>query len=65
VVSYDFSRGEAQWFAGGRLNVSYNCIDRHLPARADQTALMRHGADFPGRPGLAGRVPGPGKSWNG
>ncbi len=45
VVSYDFSRGEAQWFAGGRLNVSYNCIDRHLPARADQTALIWEGDD--------------------
>jgi acetyl-CoA synthetase len=37
VCSFDFTRGEASWFAGGRLNVSVNCIDRHLPARADQT----------------------------
>ena len=34
VASYDFVEGEAEWFAGGKLNVSYNCIDRHLPARA-------------------------------
>ena len=45
VVSYDFSKGDAEWFAGGKLNVSYNCIDRHLPQRADQTALIWEGDD--------------------
>ncbi|MAT94990.1 MAG: acetate--CoA ligase [Halioglobus sp.] len=45
VCSYDFHRGEARWFDGGVLNVSYNCIDRHLPARADQTALIWEGDD--------------------
>jgi acetyl-CoA synthetase len=45
VVSYDFVKGEAEWFAGGKLNVSYNCIDRHLPARADQTAFIWEGDD--------------------
>jgi len=45
VVDYDFVRGEAQWFAGGRLNASYNCIDRHLPERAGQTALLWEGDD--------------------
>ncbi|HET9112422.1 MAG TPA: acetate--CoA ligase, partial [Burkholderiales bacterium] len=29
-----------RWFDDGRLNVSYNCIDRHLPARSGQTALI-------------------------
>ena len=29
-----------RWFYDGTLNVSYNCIDRHLPARADKTALI-------------------------
>ena len=43
VVSYDFVKGEAQWFPGGKLNVSYNCIDRHLPQRAKQTALIWEG----------------------
>jgi acetyl-CoA synthetase len=28
-----------EWFEGGRLNASYNCLDRHLPARADDLAL--------------------------
>ena len=45
VVSYDFSKGNAEWFAGGKLNVSYNCIDRHLPQRADQTAFIWEGDD--------------------
>ncbi len=29
-----------KWFEGAKLNVTYNCIDRHLPARADQTAII-------------------------
>ena len=45
VVQYDFTRGEAAWFDGGKLNVSYNCIDRHLPQRATQTALLWEGDD--------------------
>tara|TARA_R110001599_G_scaffold353714_1_gene595778 strand:+ start:32527 stop:34458 length:1932 start_codon:yes stop_codon:yes gene_type:complete len=43
VVNYDFVKGQAEWFAGGKLNVSYNCIDRHLPARAEQTAFIWEG----------------------
>ncbi len=35
-----------RWFADGRLNVSFNCIDRHLPERADKTAIV-----FEGEPG--------------
>jgi acetyl-CoA synthetase len=45
VVDYDFDKGETAWFAGGKLNVSYNCIDRHLPERANQTALIWEGDD--------------------
>ncbi len=45
VVEYDFTRGEAAWFDGAELNVSYNCIDRHLPERAEQTALIWEGDD--------------------
>jgi len=45
VVDYDFIKGDTQWFAGGKLNVSYNCIDRHLPQRAAQTALLWEGDD--------------------
>ncbi|MEM8548174.1 MAG: acetyl-coenzyme A synthetase N-terminal domain-containing protein, partial [Pseudomonadota bacterium] len=45
VREYDFVKGQAAWFAGGKLNVSYNCIDRHLPERAEQTALIWEGDD--------------------
>ncbi|CAA0116103.1 acetate--CoA ligase [Zhongshania aliphaticivorans] len=40
VVDYNFCKGQAQWFSGAELNASYNCIDRHLPERANQTALI-------------------------
>ena len=45
VRAFDFSNGEAAWFSGGILNASVNCIDRHLPARADQTAFIWEGDD--------------------
>jgi acetyl-CoA synthetase len=34
-----------KWFEDGVLNVAYNCIDRHLPERADQTAIIWEGDD--------------------
>ncbi len=34
-----------RWFEGGKLNVSENCVDRHLPARGDQTAILWEGDD--------------------
>jgi acetyl-CoA synthetase len=34
-----------KWFADGELNVCYNCIDRHLPTKADQTAIIWEGDD--------------------
>lgn len=43
VVNFDFKAGQADWFTGGQLNVSTNCIDRHLPERAEQTALIWEG----------------------
>ena len=45
VHSSDIYTGAAQWFAGGQLNVSYNCIDRHLAQRADQPAFIWEGDD--------------------
>ncbi|MEO1293904.1 MAG: AMP-binding protein, partial [Pseudomonadota bacterium] len=35
-----------KWFEDGTLNVSANCIDRHLPTRADQTAIIWEGDDI-------------------
>jgi acetyl-CoA synthetase len=45
VHESDLRRGVARWFDGARLNVSVNCIDRHLPARAAQTAIVWEGDD--------------------
>ncbi|WP_237046504.1 acetate--CoA ligase [Aquipseudomonas alcaligenes] len=43
VQHSDLTQGEAQWFAGGQLNVAYNCIDRHLPQRGEQIAIIWEG----------------------
>ncbi len=32
--------GDVRWFTGGKLNVCYNCLDRHLPQRAQQVAII-------------------------
>jgi acetyl-CoA synthetase len=45
VSDCDISRGKAKWFIDGKLNISVNCIDRHLPARANQTAIIWEGDD--------------------
>jgi len=45
VSEYDFNTAEIKWFEGGKLNVSYNCIDRHLATRAEQTAIIWEGDD--------------------
>ncbi len=44
VLDWDFSKAEIKWFANGKLNVSYNCLDRHVNAGAgDQIALIWQG----------------------
>ncbi len=45
VQRYNLKTGEASWFAGGQLNVSYNCIDRHLAERGNQVAIAWEGDD--------------------
>ncbi len=45
VSDTNISTGTARWFVGARLNVSVNCIDRHLPERADDVALIWEGDD--------------------
>jgi len=40
TVEYDFPKGEVKWFLGGKLNVSVNCLDRHLETRGDQPAII-------------------------
>ncbi|HEX6226687.1 MAG TPA: acetate--CoA ligase [Chryseolinea sp.] len=40
VLEWDFHKPEVKWFIGGKLNITENCIDRHLPARANQVAII-------------------------
>ncbi|KGJ99136.1 acetate--CoA ligase [Thalassotalea sp. ND16A] len=43
VSKVDFANADIEWFQGGQLNVSYNCIDRHLATRGEQTAIIFEG----------------------
>jgi len=44
VANYDLAKADIKWFEGGKLNVSYNCLDRHVEAGAgDRTALIWEG----------------------
>ncbi|MEO5364327.1 MAG: acetate--CoA ligase [Magnetococcus sp. DMHC-8] len=45
VVEWDFHKAHIRWFDGAQLNVSYNCLDRHLATRGDQTAILWEGDD--------------------
>ena len=46
VKKHDFINGEIEWFSGGRLNASYNCIDRHIKkGYGNQTAIIWEGND--------------------
>ncbi len=47
VLDYSFDAKDLhiKWFEGGKLNVAFNCIDRHLDARGDQVALLWEGDD--------------------
>jgi acetyl-CoA synthetase len=40
VLEWDFHKAHIRWFEGGKLNASYNCLDRHLKDRADQVAII-------------------------
>ena len=44
-VSYDASDLHIRWFGDGELNVAANCLDRHLEARGEQTAIIWEGDD--------------------
>ncbi len=43
VRDCDYHKADIKWFIGGKLNVSYNCLDRHLAARGDQVAIIWEG----------------------
>ncbi|MEA1882086.1 MAG: acetate--CoA ligase [Candidatus Marinimicrobia bacterium] len=44
IGEFDFVKANIKWFEGGKLNVSYNCLDRHVEAgNGDRTALIWEG----------------------
>lgn len=43
VSDVDYHKADISWFKGGKLNASYNCIDRHLKDKADHTAIIWEG----------------------
>ena len=49
VQSYNYDRRNGkinvEWFAGGKTNISHNCLDRHLDTRGDQVAIIWEGND--------------------
>ncbi|MGB0879906.1 MAG: acetate--CoA ligase [Polaribacter sp.] len=40
VLDWDFTKPEVKWFEGAKLNITENCIDRHLATRGDKTAIL-------------------------
>ncbi|APG59356.1 acetate--CoA ligase [Christiangramia salexigens] len=40
VLSWDFSKPEVKWFENAKLNITENCIDRHLLTKGDKTAII-------------------------
>jgi acetyl-CoA synthetase len=47
VLSHDFKNAKVKWFEGGKLNVSYNCIDRHLNSSLKNKAALIWEGDHP------------------
>ncbi len=45
VMNVDYHSATIKWFEGASLNVSYNCVDRHLEKRGDQVAIIWEGDD--------------------
>ena len=40
VLEYDFHNAHVKWFLGAKLNITENCLDRHLATQANQTAII-------------------------
>ncbi|HPV73193.1 MAG TPA: acetyl-coenzyme A synthetase N-terminal domain-containing protein, partial [Smithellaceae bacterium] len=43
--SFDAKNVHSKWFEGGKLNVSYNCLDRHLATKKNKAAIIFEGND--------------------
>lgn len=40
TLDYDFSKPEVKWFVDGKLNITENCLDRHLTSHPNKTAIL-------------------------
>ncbi len=40
VLQWDFTKPEVKWFDGAQLNITENCLDKHLPTRGNKTAIL-------------------------
>ncbi|NNC83801.1 MAG: acetate--CoA ligase [Flavobacteriales bacterium] len=40
VLEWEFDTPDVKWFVGGKLNITENCLDRHLAERGEQTAIL-------------------------
>lgn len=40
VLDWEFKTPKVEWFKGGKTNITYNCLDRHLDTRGDQVAIL-------------------------
>ena len=40
VLDWDFNKPKVSWFEGGKLNITENCLDRHLSSSSEKTALI-------------------------
>src|SRR4051794_23318057 len=45
VLEWNFEKPEIKWFVGGKLNITENCIDRHLSDHANKTAIIWEPSD--------------------
>jgi acetyl-CoA synthetase len=43
VREYNYHEAQIKWFVGGKTNICYNCLDRHLAKRGEQTAIIWEG----------------------
>jgi hypothetical protein len=43
VLQGSFEHGDIRWFSGGVLNLTYNALDRHIPSKGDQVAIVWEG----------------------
>jgi len=46
VWEWSFDTLDIKWFEGGKLNITYNCLDRHLEKRGDKVALIFQGEPY-------------------